>query len=202
MTSLRENHRGRSRAPHVLARPLVAPALVLALGAWAAACASLETIAFSDGDCVAGGCGAASGTSSSSSSSSSSGVCVVDDTCAVKWGTDIFAGMIDVQATGCTLTGLCHGSGKGGITIEPGKPHEAYLAFMAYSLVDMPGPVKKYVVACDPGGSGILCNSKTDTGVTNPFGTCGSLMPKLGQNLTTDQIDKIADWIACGAPEN
>jgi len=40
---------------------------------------------------------------------------------------------------GCTATGLCHGSSKGGITLETGKAHDAYLALKAYTLSANPG---------------------------------------------------------------
>lgn len=185
-----------------------AGALTLALSAWVGACATAETVSFSDGDCVAGGCqqattsSSSSGSSTSTSSSSSSGMCNVDPNCAVKWATDIYAGILDTPAASCTTTGLCHGDGKGGLTLEAAKPHEAYLALTAYTLLAQPGPAKKYIVPCDAMGSGMLCNMKTDTGTTNPFGDCGSEMPLVGTNLTMDQLNTIADWIACGAPEN
>lgn len=129
-------------------------------------------------------------------------MCTVDPSCAVKWA-DIFTNIIDNANTGCTSTsGLCHGTGKGGITLEPGKPHEAYLAVTAYTTIDMPGPVKKYIIPCDPAGSAMLCNMKPEAGMTNPFGMCGSTMPLVGTSLTMAQLQQIADWIECGAPEN
>lgn len=195
MRSPRENKRAH-RGAYVAA--------ALALSVIAGACASAETIAFSDGECVAGGCQQGSTTSSTSSTTSSStgGVCTVNMDCAVKWGTDVFAGILDTPAAGCTKTSGCHGSGQGGVTIEAGKPHEAYLALAAYTLLAQPGPAQPYIVPCDAAGSGMLCNMKQDSGTTNPYGACGSLMPLLGTNLTMDQLNTIADWIACGAPEN
>ena len=38
----------------------------------------------------------------------------------------------------------------------------------------------------------------------NPYGVCGTVMP-LGSGatkLTKKQLDTLAEWIACGAPEN
>ncbi|APR76469.1 Hypothetical protein A7982_01816 [Minicystis rosea] len=119
----------------------------------------------------------------------------------MSWEADIFTGIIAAQASGCTTTGLCHGDGKGGITLEAGKPHDAYEAIKAYTLLATPGPVKPLIVPCDKGASGMLCNLQVDTG-TNPYGECGSLMPLVGTNLTMDQLNQIADWIECGAPEN
>src|SRR3954454_22538654 len=90
----------------------------------AAGCSSIESQAFSDGDCVAGGCahtGASSSTSSgattssAASSSSSSGACIVNQACAVSWSTDIYTGIFETNV-GCTNATLCHGSpaSKGG----------------------------------------------------------------------------------------
>ncbi|MFT3773212.1 MAG: hypothetical protein QM820_48150 [Minicystis sp.] len=189
-------------------RFVIAAGLALGVSAWAAACSTIETVAFSDGDCVAGGCEQGTPTSSSSTAASSStgGMCTVNQNCSVKWATEIFAGMLDTPSAACTQTGVCHGSGKGGITLEAAKPHDAYLALTGYTLLDQPGPAKKYIVPCDQAGSGMLCNMKVDDAdggaATNPFGACGSTMPLLGTNLTMDQLTKIADWIACGAPEN
>jgi hypothetical protein len=122
--------------------------------------------------------------------------------CNVSWATDIFAGMLDTTTAACTATGLCHGSGKGNLQLTAGSPHAAYMTLTAFTLAASPGPAKKLIVPCDKDNSGLLCNMKTDPGVTNPFGQCGSGMPVVGTNLTVDQINTIADWIACGAPEN
>jgi hypothetical protein len=166
----------------------------------AAACATAESPAFSNGECVAGGC---QSSGAATSSSSTSGACMVNAACAVSWGTDIFSGIID-GPPGCT-SAACHGSGKGGITLTPGQPSAAYTALTGYTLVATPGPAKKYIVPCDPGGSGFPCNlSLGADGGANPAGTCGFLMP-FGAGVTPptmDQLQKISDWITCGAPDN
>lgn len=129
-------------------------------------------------------------------------MCTVDMSCAAKWS-DIFANIIDNTNTGCTSTsGLCHGTGKGGITLTPGMAHDAYVAMTGYTTLDTPGPVKKYIVPCDTNASAMLCNMKPESGMTNPYGNCGSTMPLVGTSLTMAQLQTIADWIACGAPEN
>lgn len=218
MTLHSKPRRARGRARSSVVRLLGAAILVAGASGWVASCSTVETVHYGDGDCVGAACQQAGASSSSggtastgsggggaggsSSSSSSGGPCVVDDQCAVKWGADIFAGIIDTAAAGCTQASLCHGSGKGGITLEAGKPHDAYLAMTAYTLLDQPGPAKKYIVPCDKAASGILCNAKPETGTTNPYGACGSLMPLVGTNLTMAELNTIADWIACGAPEN
>jgi hypothetical protein len=125
----------------------------------------------------------------------------------VSWSTDIYAGIFQTNV-GCTNATLCHGSpaSKGGITMDMGMATAAYGALNSYSLLAVPGPVKKYLAPCDKFGSGMLCNMLVDDGAgntTNPFGTCGSEMPKGGvHKLTPAQLTTIADWITCGAPEN
>lgn len=201
MTSPPEN---RSARRQHRARPFTVAALALGIAAWIGACSTVETQNFSDGDCVAGGCQQASGSSSSgaSSSSSSSGQCTVDQSCAVKWSTDIFANILDTQAAGCTAASLCHGDGKGNLTLTPGDAHGAYVALAAWTMAKDPQMGKAYIAPCDPTGSGMLCNMKAESGSTNAYGECGSLMPLVGTSLTMDQLNTIADWIACGAPEN
>lgn len=181
----------------------IAACIAAALGAasWAA-CATAESPAFSHADCVAGGC-QPSGGSSSSSTSSSSGVCNPDPGCTVSWGTDIFTKIID-GPPGCTSMS-CHGSGKGGLTLASGQSKDAYDALTGYTLASSPGPAKKYIVPCDPKGSGFTCNMalSADAGA-NPFGTCGITMP-FGAGvagLTPEQLTQIGDWIQCGAPDN
>lgn len=170
-----------------------------------AACSTVNPVAFSDGACVAGGCA----TLSSSSSSSSTGTpCTVSTSCTVSWATDIFTPILDGTA-GCTSS-ECHGGGKGGITLTSGDPTGAYAALVAYSLLPTPGPVKPYIVPCDPAASGFPCNMALavgggGTGGANPYGTCGAGMPLVldGETPLTDaQITTIADWITCGAPDN
>ena len=194
---------------------LGAVALVGFMG-WAAGCSSIESQAFSNGDCVAGGCAqsttSSSGgtTSSAASSSSSSGECIVDQSCTISWKTDIYAGIFDTNV-GCTNATLCHGSpaSKGGITMDPGmaNANAAYGALNSYTLLPGNGPVKKYIAPCDKAGSGMLCNMVVDDGMGGDGNTfkpaCGSPMPKGGvHKLTTAQLTTIADWITCGAPEN
>jgi hypothetical protein len=179
-------------------------ALIVALGtaAWAASCASAETINFSNGECVAGGCAQTGGTTSTTSSSTG-GPCMVNPACSVSFATDVFAGILDGPA-GCTATGLCHGDGKGNILLETGKPHDAWQQLTGYTLLATPGPVKPYIVPCDPAASGFTCNMAIDPsdGGTNPYGTCGSPMPNGKNKLTPEQLNTIVEWIQCGAPDN
>jgi hypothetical protein len=189
---------GRGRAARA---PLAVVLLLLGTGGWAAACATTEPPAFSDGDCVAGGC-AQSGGASTSGSSSSGGVCTTP--CTVHWGTDIFTGILDGPA-GCTAMGTCHGTagGAGGLALTPGDPGGAYTQLMGVTL-SMGGP--KYIIACDPQASGFTCNMAlaADAGADPYTPSCGIVMPfgGTGDLLTLAQLNLIADWIQCGAPNN
>jgi hypothetical protein len=182
------------------------PAL-LGLGAIAiaVACSTVEPVTFADGgDCVAGGCQ----NNGATTTSSSGGNCAVDPSCAVSFKTDLFEGIFDGPA-GCTETTVCHGasSAPGGVSMETGKAAAALTSLKAAKIPAIPGPAGPYIVGCDQTHSGILCNMAVDVdaGATNPFGTCGHPMPITlagGMKLTSDQLQKIADWITCGAPDN
>jgi hypothetical protein len=202
MRSPRERDRARRTWYGASAAALAAGTLLTAFS-----CATQETYDFSNGACVAGGCQATNPATVGSSSSSSSGVVCVDAG-AVSFTTDIFNGMLDNGSTGCTSGGLCHGNdagGAGGLVLLPMDPMDAYTALTASSLMTAPLPTaagaKQYIVKGDPGNSGMPCNMDV-AGGTNPFGQCGHGMPVTGTDLTVGQIDKIATWIACGAPNN
>ncbi len=188
--------------PDLLRRRLArSSAALVALGAaaWAASCASAETINFSNGECVAGGCAQTGGTTTTTTSTG--GPCNVNPACTVSFAKDVFAGILDGPAA-CTATGLCHGDGKGNLLFETGKPSEAYAQLIGYTLLPTPGPVKKYIVPCDPAASGFTCNMALDPGVQNPFGACGSPMPNGKTRLTQEQLNTIVEWIQGGAPDN
>ncbi len=118
----------------------------------------------------------------------------------MSWKNDIFAGILAGPA-GCTSTS-CHGGGAGGLQLSASDSHAAYTTLLAYDLPATPS--KPYVAPCNPAGSGFPCNMAPsgDAGA-NPYGACGIVMP-VGAfaGLSTNQIDQIAEWIACGAPEN
>jgi hypothetical protein len=172
--------------------------LLVGVGAWVASCATTEPPAFSDGDCVAGGCAQTSG---SSSGTTTSVACTVNTACAVSWQTDIFTAILDGPA-GCTGTGLCHGVGGGGITLVSGQAGPAYTALIDYTIANGP----KYIIPCDPQHSGFTCNMALAAGQgTDPYlPACGIAMPfgTTGMDLTLAQLTTIADWIQCGAPNN
>ncbi|MEO5731145.1 MAG: hypothetical protein ABI134_21740, partial [Byssovorax sp.] len=86
--------------------------------------------------------------------------------------------------------------------LKPGDSHGAFSEFTNYQLKKSPGPAGPYVAPCDKTGSRLLCNTATQS--DNPYGHCGTAMPfgSAATKLTTQQLDTLAEWIACGAPEN
>lgn len=202
--------RPRARAKRSRSRWYAAAAAAFAGGTllFAFSCATQESHDFSNGVCVAGGCEElAAGVSGSASSSS--GICVVDAGCPVSFATDIYAGLLDTSLAKCT-NASCHGNdagGMGGVTLLPGDPLDAYNALTAATLR---AGTDQYVVPCDPMGSGMLCSMAVSSG-NNPFGSCGNTMPTtLGlpadagtpTDLTPSDLQTIATWIQCGAPNN
>ncbi len=176
-------------------------------------CATEEDVLFGDPARVAGG------TSSSAASSSSSGagpICTVDPNCGVSWSKDIFEGILDAPTEAAEPTGACgaagcHEMGAAGLFMPPGQSDTAYTQLTNYKIAGS-GP---YIVDCEPGQSRIMCNLAFADGVDNDFvseeltlsGPCGSPMPKLqgkspGEPLSQEQLDTIAEWIRCGAPNN
>jgi len=161
---------------------------MLALLTIVAACATEDSIRFSDGGCVAGGC-------QSVGASMTGGSCTPDPMCPVSFKTDIFQNIMDSTAGGCTGS-LCHASAmpNGNLQLDPGMPDAAYTQILNYVLKG-----GTYVVPCSPQASKMLCNLAVMG--TNPNPPCGISMP-VGKQLTQAQFDQISEWIACGAPAN
>jgi len=176
-----------------VAARLVGAAVLVGAALTIPSCASEESIVFAVPDGGSGDFGATSG-----------GACNVDPACKVKFGKDIYTPIIDKSA-GCTGMALCHGGEdpQGDMILKPGDAHGAYMEFLNYQLKKTPGPAGAYIVPCDKKNSRLLCNTALSDG-TNPYGPCGTLMPLGTQatKLTKMQLDTIAEWIACGAPEN
>jgi hypothetical protein len=172
---------------------LVGAAALVGAALTISSCATEESILFAVSDAGSGDLGSTSG-----------GACTVDTACKVKFGADIYTKIIDGSA-GCTAATLCHGGDtpQGNMILKPGDAHGAYEEFINYQLKKMPGPAGAYIVPCDKKSSRMLCNTALADGST-PYGPCGMLMPfgTLATKLTKTQLDTIAEWIACGAPEN
>lgn len=174
------------------ARVVGAAALVAAVVAFPS-CATEESVRFGEPDGGSGSPGVTSG-----------GVCNVDPMCKVSFKNDIYKPIIDGSA-GCTGAALCHGGDtpQGDMILKPDDAPGALSEFLNYQLKKAPGPAGAYVVPCDKAGSRLLCNTAIDSG-KNPYGDCGTAMPfgSAATKLTTKQLDTLAEWIACGAPDN
>lgn len=177
---------------HVVLRAAGAAALVVAATA-VSSCASEESVRFGEPDGGSGYPGATTG-----------GVCNVDPMCKVSFANDIFKPIIAGSA-GCTGAALCHGGDtpQGDMILKPDSAHDAYLEIVNYQLKKSPGPAGSYVVPCDKKNSRLLCNTSIDSG-DNPYGHCGTVMPfgSGATKLTSKQLETLAEWIVCGAPEN
>lgn len=186
-------------------RPLAV--LLLCCGvALGLACATEEDVNFGDPARVATGASAASSTSSSSTSGGggAGGNCEPDPACAVSFATDVYADLL-VGVGGCT-TGGCHlpPAASGSLSFPADDASAAYDVLVAYTLTDETTPANSgpYIVKCNPETSRLLCNLRAADGPgANPHGECGALMPLAG-GYTTEQLDKVAQWIECGAPNN
>jgi len=170
------------------------------LGAFAVvgqACATEESVVFGDPARVVGPGGPGTGTSTTG------GTCNPDPNCAESFDADVFTPIL--EATASCAAASCHQDSIGGFQYTAGDAASAYAALVGYNL-EGEGP---YIVPCDPDTSTLLCNLRVEDGTDNPFGSCGAIMPRADDAdavsdtpLTLDQLNTIADWIACGAPEN
>ncbi len=152
---------------------------------------------------------AATGTGGGTSSSSTGGgQCVVDANCTVSFAADVYTKILLGGGHNCAETSSCHGSSEapGGeiLVIDPQKVAVAYDAVTKGTLI-AGAPL---VTACDPSKSGLLCNLVVDPASgTNPYPKCGNIpmpfaSPPSGTKLTVDEVNTIAQWISCGAPNN
>ncbi|MFO0758208.1 MAG: hypothetical protein U0359_17055 [Byssovorax sp.] len=173
--------------------------LVAGLAFAAPSCATEEPVTFADaGQTPNGEPSVTSGSTSSSSSSTSGGGCVVNMACSVSFKNDIFPNIIEGSG-GCTKNG-CHttGTANGNMELNPGDAAGAYSELLNYTLMPKSGTGGgPYVTPCDA-QSRLLCNLAVEDSTDVP---CGTAMP-IGAKITKAQYDQIAEWIACGAPDN
>lgn len=189
------------------AAALALVALSLAASTYALGCATDDPVVYGDPECVAGRCQNAAGSSSSSSSGASD--CVPDGgDCGAKFTTEIFEAIMDTGGTAKCADVQCHGDPnnvQGDLLLVPGDAFASRKALLDYQFDKPAGP---YITCGTPGDSRLLCNMLVEPGATNKYGKCATLMPttlglQIGQvPLTEAQLDKIAEWIACGAPNN
>jgi hypothetical protein len=171
-------------------------------------CETAEQVEFGDPAKVAGGF--------TEDATDPAADCVVNNACGVSWENRIYAQIFVAPLDGPTPSGgcselLCHAGGAGGLRIPSDSASETYFQITNYDLVGD----RAYIVRCHPELSHLMCNLRLAAGVDNPYvgddqeftGGCGSPMPKPDENvaakpLNQDQLEDIAEWIACGAPQN
>ncbi len=183
-------------------------ALVTVLTALGAGCATEEDVNYGDPARVAGGI--------PERPQDVVLPCEVNGACVVSWSNDIFPNIFNAPIGGAVPSGACtaaecHADGAGGLRMPPNSPSEAYLSMIDYQLVGG----RPYIVGCHPELSHLMCNLKFASDVDNEFvgpdkeftGGCGSPMPKPSETVDSDplnqaQLQDIAEWILCGAPQN
>lgn len=189
--------------PHGRIRVALAAAVVAAAAAvLPAACSTEEEIIFGDPSCPANRC------QSGGSGGESGGTdCTTpDENCAVHFAADIFEPILDANGTAKCANMQCHGNPmdiQGDLLLVPGDAFLSRDALLAYQFDKPPGP---YITCKNPAESKFLCNMFLGVGTTNKYGKCLTTMPlidELGaEPLTESQLELIAQWITCGAPNN
>jgi len=192
----------RSSAPGRIRVALAALALAAAASFLVVACSTEEEIIFGDPACPANRC-QSGGTSGDSGGTDCT---TPDESCAVHFAADIFEPIFDANGSAKCANTQCHGNPmdlQGDLLLVPGDAFSSREALLAYQFDKPAGP---YITCKNPAESKILCNMFLGIGVTNKHGKCLTTMPlidELGaEPLTESQLELIAQWIACGAPNN
>ncbi len=192
----------RSTAPGRIRVALAALATAAVASFLVAACSTEEEVLFGDPACPANRCqaGAAGGTTGGTDCTTP------DEDCAVHFAADIFEPIFDANGSAKCANAQCHGNPmdiQGDLLLVPGDAFSSREALLAYQFDKPAGP---YITCKNPQDSRILCNMFLGVGVTNKYGKCLTTMPlidELGaQPLTESQLELLAQWIACGAPNN
>lgn len=174
-------------------------------------CATEEIPQYGDPAKVIGGVGAtgsgAGSSSSGSGSSSSSGMCMPDAGCMVSFKNDVFP-ILEMKAK-CS-DAACHAPGANHVPVmTPGDSAATLQSLLMHPFQEDPN--SPYISPCNVTASKIICNMKLDTGNnTNPYvpQDCLPRMPKVQSDAVDDaplsvtDLNKIAEWISCGAPDN
>jgi hypothetical protein len=175
-----------SRAGHAPPVGVACLCVVMALG-----CASEDDVSFGDPENVVG---------ATSGGVASGGDCEPNLDCDVSFRDDVLP--VLVEKARCSAAG-CHLTAIGGFAF-PETASDARSALISYVFQG----ADPYVSPCQPASSKLLCNLAVEDGVAQAFGACGSLMPKLLEDAVDDvpldaaELDALAEWITCGAPDN
>jgi hypothetical protein len=177
---------------HLLTRIILATIAAIPIAAFG--CATEEIPPYGDPAKVVGAAGAGSSTG---------GNCVPDAGCGVSFANDVFP-ILETSAK-CSEATVCDGGNAGDVLLMGGDPKALREGLLAAKL----GGIDPYIVPCDANASKMPCNMRIETGQVNTYPKCGALMPKVDPDdavddvrLTQQQIDTIAEWIQCGAPDN
>lgn len=124
----------------------------------------------------------------------------------VKWSTDVFP---ILEMTAKCSDAVCHAPAAAQLpAMTAGDAAATYQSLIDHKFLEEPADA--YIVPCDPNASKMMCNLKLDPiWGTNMYGSCAPRMPKVSLNdavddkaLSLDELNKIAEWITCGAPNN
>jgi len=128
-----------------------------------------------------------------------------DAGCAVSFKNDVFP-ILETKAK-CSDAN-CHAPGASQVPVmTPGDSAATLQSLLSHPFQEGP----PYIVPCDVVASKMICNMKLDTGNdTNPYvpKDCVPRMPKVLMDSVDDaplsvmELNKIAEWISCGAPDN
>lgn len=192
----------RSPVPGRIRFAFAALAMAAVASVVVAACSTEEEIIFGDPACPANRCQA----SAAGGTGEGTDCTMPDENCAVHFAADIFEPIFDANGSAKCANAQCHGNPadiQGDLVLVPGDAFSSREALLAYQFDKPAGP---YITCQNPPESRILCNMFLGIGVTNTYGKCLTTMPlidELGaEPLTESQLELIAQWIACGAPNN
>ncbi len=131
---------------------------------------------------------------------------MVDAGCAVSFKNNVFP---ILESKGQCSNADCHAPGAAQVPVmTAGDANATLQSLLSHNFLD--DPMMPYIVICDPMKSKMMCNMKLDPADgTNPFGKCAPTMPKASTldavpdaPLSLMEINTIAEWISCGAPNN
>lgn len=131
-----------------------------------------------------------------------------DAGCTASFKNDVFP-ILETKAKCSDST--CHAPGANHVPVmTPGDSAATLQALLMHPFQE--DPESPYIVPCNVSASKMICNMKLETGNdTNPFvpKDCLPRMPKVSAldmvddaPLSVMELNKIAEWITCGAPDN
>lgn len=186
--------------------PLALALLAAATGAYTAGGCSTEESVLFDPSCPAGRCNNTPSGGPGPTGGASGCPEFGDPSCPIKFGEQIFKPLLDKDGSAKCADALCHGDPanvNGDLLLVPGNAAASRNALLEYQFDKPPGP---YISCTTPADSKFLCNMSLADGAMNKYGKCLTTMPLVddvgAKRLTETELELIAGWIACGAPNN